>query len=93
MFAWEDSVDFQTFQSFLQVMALKCFRARLYTTWTTLAAISAMDYASAKQLVKGKLVAVVGLQKSSLDIAMEFSAANGEEHKHYKFSHHLMYQK
>ena len=42
---------------------------------------SSMDYASANDLVKGKHIAVVGLQKSALDIAMECSSANGREHK------------
>uniref|UniRef100_A0A5B7BBY5 Flavin-containing monooxygenase n=1 Tax=Davidia involucrata TaxID=16924 RepID=A0A5B7BBY5_DAVIN len=41
---------------------------------------AAMDYASAAQSVKGKRVAVVGLQKSALDITMECSTANGLEH-------------
>ncbi|KAK4848761.1 hypothetical protein QYF36_017041 [Acer negundo] len=36
----------------------------------------AMDYESAANFVKGKLVTVVGLQKSALDIAMECTAAN-----------------
>lgn len=40
-----------------------------------------MDYGSAAEFVKGKQVAVVGLQKSALDIAMECSIANGEKHK------------
>ncbi|KAK0583483.1 hypothetical protein LWI29_037447 [Acer saccharum] len=37
---------------------------------------AAMDYESAANFVKGKLVTVVGLQKSALDIAMECTAAN-----------------
>lgn len=40
----------------------------------------AMDYQSAVELVKGKQVAVVGFQKSALDIAMECSLANGKKH-------------
>ncbi|KAL2926402.1 putative flavin-containing monooxygenase 1 [Bienertia sinuspersici] len=41
---------------------------------------SAMDYESARNLVKGKHVTVVGFQKTALDIAMECSIANGVEH-------------
>ncbi|XP_059429313.1 probable flavin-containing monooxygenase 1 [Corylus avellana] len=41
---------------------------------------TAMDCQSAADLVKGKQVTVVGLQKSALDIAMECSIANGTEH-------------
>ncbi|XP_052179136.1 probable flavin-containing monooxygenase 1 isoform X2 [Diospyros lotus] len=37
---------------------------------------AAMDDAAAQNLVKGKRVAVVGLQKSALDIAVECSSAN-----------------
>ena len=39
---------------------------------------SAMDYATAAEFVKGKKIAVVGFQKSALDIAMECSNANGK---------------
>ncbi|XP_051134329.1 probable flavin-containing monooxygenase 1 isoform X2 [Andrographis paniculata] len=42
---------------------------------------SAMDHAAAANLVKGKSVAVVGLQKSGMDIAMECSSANGPDSK------------
>ncbi|KAL0422981.1 UNVERIFIED_CONTAM: putative flavin-containing monooxygenase 1 [Sesamum latifolium] len=38
---------------------------------------SAMDYATAAKLVQGKRVAVVGFQKSGMDISMECSSANG----------------
>ncbi|CAO2814764.1 unnamed protein product [Amaranthus hypochondriacus] len=41
---------------------------------------SALDYDSARNLVKGKNVTVVGFQKSALDTAMECSNANGKEH-------------
>ncbi|KAL2936885.1 putative flavin-containing monooxygenase 1 [Bienertia sinuspersici] len=41
---------------------------------------SAMDYESARNMVKGKHVTVVGFQKSALDIAMECSIANGVEY-------------
>lgn len=38
---------------------------------------AAMDYGSAAAFVKGRRVAVVGLQKSAVDIAVECSTANG----------------
>ncbi|XP_038693468.1 probable flavin-containing monooxygenase 1 [Tripterygium wilfordii] len=41
---------------------------------------AAMDLKTATEFVKGKLVTVVGLQKSALDVAMECSTANGIEH-------------
>lgn len=44
--------------------------------------IHSMDYAymeDAAQFVKGKQVAIVGSQKSALDIAMECSALNGKQ--------------
>ncbi|KAF5196246.1 Flavin-containing monooxygenase [Thalictrum thalictroides] len=41
---------------------------------------SAMDDASAAKYIKGKRVAVVGVQKSALDIATECVMANGIEH-------------
>ncbi|KAJ4829737.1 hypothetical protein Tsubulata_020749 [Turnera subulata] len=41
---------------------------------------SNMDNETARNFVKGKRVAVVGFQKSAMDIAMECSAANGVEH-------------
>ncbi|PIA46966.1 hypothetical protein AQUCO_01500479v1 [Aquilegia coerulea] len=41
---------------------------------------SAMDDASAAKFIKGKRVAVVGIQKSGLDIATECAMANGIEH-------------
>lgn len=40
---------------------------------------AALDFQSAKDLVKGKRVTVVGFQKFALDIAMECSIANGVE--------------
>ncbi|CAI9098712.1 OLC1v1035405C2 [Oldenlandia corymbosa var. corymbosa] len=41
---------------------------------------SNMDDADAAEFIKGKSVAVVGFQKSALDIAMECSTANGLDH-------------
>lgn len=41
---------------------------------------SAMDNAAAAKLVKGKRVAVVGFQKSGMDISMECSSLNGTKH-------------
>ncbi|GFY89816.1 hypothetical protein Acr_07g0000130 [Actinidia rufa] len=41
---------------------------------------ASMDRASTKDLIKGKYITVVGLQKSALDIAMECSSANGVDH-------------
>ncbi|KAK6118014.1 hypothetical protein DH2020_048239 [Rehmannia glutinosa] len=40
---------------------------------------SSMDHASAAKLIQGKRVAVVGFRKSSMDISMECSSANGIE--------------
>lgn len=41
---------------------------------------SMMDYNASQAMFRGKRVAVVGLQKSALDIAMECSTANGVDH-------------
>ncbi|XP_038722705.1 probable flavin-containing monooxygenase 1 [Tripterygium wilfordii] len=41
---------------------------------------AAMDNVSAAELVKGKQVAIVGNQRSAMEIAMECSAANGVKH-------------
>lgn len=41
---------------------------------------SALDYQDAVDLVKGKRVTVVGIQKSGMDIAMECSNVNGAEY-------------
>nr|XP_016448518.1 PREDICTED: putative flavin-containing monooxygenase 2 [Nicotiana tabacum] len=40
---------------------------------------SAMDNESARELIKGKKIAVIGSQKSAIDIAAECAAANGKK--------------
>lgn len=41
---------------------------------------AAMDNIDAANLIRDKKIAVVGFQKSALDIAMECSSANGQLH-------------
>lgn len=38
-----------------------------------------MDNESARELIKGKKIAVIGSQKSAIDIAAECAAANGKK--------------
>lgn len=47
---------------------------------------SAMDHENAVNSIKGKRVAVVGFQKSGMDITMECSAVNGEIEYYKKIS-------
>lgn len=46
-----------------------------------------MDNESARELIKGKKIAVIGSQKSAIDIAAECAAANGKK----RFDHNPLF--